>query len=141
MAKGPPPLWNRRDCRFDHLVAAAVATGMGKTLVYRGIETIDRAQEIRRGIYRCARHRQISADAGTVALAAGPETMGLSRERNGTYTLRYRVFSKNQARKSHLQRNGTDRAGWAYDPRRPATEAERDSWANRNEMNQPVYHD
>lgn len=141
MGKGPPPLWNRRDCRFDHLVGAAADAGWGQVMVYRGIEGIDRAQDIRRGIYRCARHRQISADAGTVALAAADDAMGLRRERDGTYTLRFRVFPKTQARKSHLARHGTDRAAWPYDPRRPASDEDRDSWASRNELNQPVYHD
>jgi hypothetical protein len=141
MTKGPPPLWNRRDCRFDHLVAAAVDRGYGVVLVYRGMPDVDRAQDVRRGIYRCARHRNISAEAGGVALAEGPEAMGITRERDGTYTLRFRVWSKTQGRRSHLERHGPDRGAWPYDPRRPATDDERASWANRNELNQPVYHD
>lgn len=141
MPKGSPPQWNRRDCSFDHLVQAALDAGHGTVLVYRGIEDIDRAQHIRRGVYRCAGHRKITADAGTVALASDDESMGLRRESDGTYTLRFRVWTKTQARKAHLQRHGTDRSAWPYDPRRPATDDERANWANRNELDQPVIHD
>jgi hypothetical protein len=126
---------------MDHLVKAAVDAGWGQVLVYQGIETIERAQEIRRGIYRCAKHRNISAEAGTVALAAEEEQMGLHRTRDGTYTIKYRVWTKAQARKAHLARFGPDRSAWPYDPRRPATQEERDTWANKNELGEPVYHD
>ena len=141
MPKGPPPQWRRRDCSMDHLVAAAVDAGFGQVLVYRGMETPERAQEVRRGIYRCAKHRDIAAEAGTVALAGDDQMMGISRERDGTYTLRYRVWTKKQARKAHLARYGPDRTAWPYDPRAPATEDERAAWQSRDERGQPVYHD
>jgi hypothetical protein len=141
MSKGPPPEWRRRDCSFDHLVKAAVEAGWGTVLVYKGIETIERAQEIRRGLYRCAKHREISMEGGTVALAAEDEQMGIRRQRDGTYTIKYRVWTKQQARKAHLARFGPDRSAWPYDPKRPATDEERAGWANRNELGEPVLHD
>lgn len=141
MAKGPPPDWRRRNCQFDHLVGAAADAGYGQVLIYRGVETIERAQEIRRGIYRCARHREIAAEAGTAALASDDQVMGISRERDGTYTIRFRVWTKTQARKAHLARYGPDRSAWPYDPRRPATDDERAAWAARNERGEPVTHD
>jgi hypothetical protein len=141
MSKGPPPEWRRRDCSFDHLVGAAVSAGWGQILKYEGIETIERAQEIRRGLYRCAKHREISMEGGTVALAADDETMGIRRERDGTYTIKFRVWTKAQARKAHLARYGSSRESWPYDPRRPATQEERASWANKNELGEPVFHD
>jgi hypothetical protein len=141
MSKGPPPEWRRRQCQFDHLVAAAVDQGWGTVLVYKGIEDAARAQDIRRGIYRCAKHREISAEAGTVALVAEDGVMGISREKDGTYTLRYRVWTKAQARKAHLARYGSDRQAWPYDPKRPATDEERQAWANRNELGEVVRHD
>jgi hypothetical protein len=133
MPKGPPPSWKRRDCRFDHLVTAALDQGYGKVLVYSGIETEDRAHEIRRGVYRCAKHRGVSADAGRSATTSSTDEMGVTRAPDGTYTLRYRLFDKRAARKSHVERNGTDRQQWAYNPRRPASDSERESWANRDE--------
>lgn len=132
MPKGPPPQWRKRDCRFDHLVAAALDQGHGKILVYSGIETEERGHDIRRGIYRCARHRGVSADAGPGRLVTGGE-MGLRRNADGTFTLKFRTWDKREARKSHIQRNGTDRQQWAYNPRRAASAEERDSWANRDE--------
>lgn len=141
MPKAPPPQWRKRDCTWDHLVEAAVNAGFGQVLVYRGVETIERAQDIRRGLYRCAQHRGISMEGGRVALASDDEQMGIRRERDGTYTIKYRAWTKAQARKAHLTRYGGSRESWPYDPRRAATEEERESWANRNEMGQPVHHD
>src|ERR1051326_8934379 len=126
MPKGPPPTQTRRDCRFDHLVAAAIAQGYGKVLVYRGIETLERGHEIRRGIFRCARHREISADAGPSRLVDGEE-MGL-RAVGTKFELRYRVFSKSSGRARILQRHGPDRAKWPYDPRRPKDQSDVDYW-------------
>lgn len=149
MPKGPPPAWSRRDCRFDHLVVAALEQGYGKMLVYSGIESWERADEIRRGIYRCAKHRGITAEAGPnyiltekgdrVAAAAGGGQMGV-RKTGKTYELWYRLWTKRAGRKQHLARYGGDRAAWPYDPRRGATPDERESWAARNERGQVVTH-
>jgi hypothetical protein len=44
VAKGPPPAYTRRDCRFDGVLAAALATvGAGQPVDYGGIEDLDRA--------------------------------------------------------------------------------------------------
>jgi hypothetical protein len=138
--KGPPPQWNRRDCRFDHLVGAAVAQGYGKTLRYTGIETLDRADEVRRGIYRCAKHRGISGDAGPARiLIADPAAMGI-RKSGDTFELWFRVWAKREGRKRHIRRYGPDRGSWPYNPRRPATAGERESWANRDETGKAVIH-
>jgi hypothetical protein len=126
---------------MDHLVQAAVAKGYGVELVYGGIETLERAHDIRRGIYRCAKHRQISADAGPAGRLVSDGEMGVRKERGGTYALHYRVHDKRSARKAHLARNGADRSRWAYDPRRRATDDERASWANRDDTGRAVVHD
>lgn len=131
--KGPPPAWSRRDCRFDHLIVAALGQGYGKILVYNGIETEERGHDIRRGLYRCGGHRGISTDAGPSRLVSDDDDMGLRRMADGTYTLKFRVWSKKQARKSHIERHGPDRQQWPYNPRRGATAEERESWANRDE--------
>ena len=138
MPKGLPNT-KRWDCRFDHYVTAAIAQGYGKELVLAGVETYDRADDIRKGIYRCARHRKISAEAGPSRLVTGADEMGIHKD-GKTYTLRYRVWDKRQARKRHLERYGPDRANWPYDPRRKATDEEREAWAPRNERGEPVIH-
>ena len=137
MPKGPPPAWSKRDCSFDHLVTAALAKGYGVVLKYTGIESEDRAHQIRRGIYRCARHRGVSADAGKSVTTSGDE-MGVRRAVDGTFTLKYRLFDKRAARKAHITRNGTDRSAWSYNPRRKATDDERATWANRDEKGNVV---
>lgn len=133
MPKGPPPAWSRRDCRFDHLVVAAIGQGYGQLLIYRGIESEERAHEIRRGIYRCAQHRGVSADAGRRVLAASDQETGVSRAADGTYVLRYQVFDKRDARRRHVARYGADRQQWPYNPRRPASAEDREAWAPRTE--------
>jgi hypothetical protein len=117
---------------MDHLVVAALGQGFGKVLVYNGIETEERGHDIRRGVYRCSKHRGVSADAGPSRLVTGDE-MGLRKTPDGTFTLKFRVWDKAQARASHIERNGTDRQQWSYNPRRRATDEERLSWANRDE--------
>jgi hypothetical protein len=135
--KGPPPRWAQRDCRFDHLVRAAVGQGYGVVVVYRGITSLDRAHDIRRGVYRCARHRGISADAGPAGQLAAGEEMGVRKAGRG-YELWFRVWPKNDARRRHIRRYGTDRQRWPYNPRRRASDAERASWAPRDETGKPA---
>jgi hypothetical protein len=138
MPKGMPrtKLW---DCRFDHIVVAATAQGYGKELVLSGIESFDRADDIRRGIYRCSRHRKISAEAGPNRVTDEPGAMGIHKT-GKSYELRFRLWDKRSARKRHIERYGADRANWPYDPRRKATADERESWAPRNERGEPVIH-
>lgn len=138
MPKGIPSA-RRWDCSQDHLVTAALAQGFGRELVLSGIETFDRANDIRRGIYRCARHRRVSADAGPARAVTGAGEMGI-RKTGKTYELRFRVWEKRSARRRHLEKYGPDRAGWPYDPRRPATAEEREAWAPRDERGRPVTH-
>lgn len=134
MPKGPPPSWTSRDCRFDHLVGAVAGKGFGQTLHYTGIENPVRALDIKRGFYRCAKHRAISAavewlhsgQLTTVSANWPPD-----READGTYTLRLTLFKKAQARKRHLEKYGTDRANWPYNPRAPKSQADIDAWAER----------
>jgi hypothetical protein len=127
MPKAPPPLQTRRDCRFDHLVVQAIGRGFGVVLVYDGIETEERGHEIRRGIYRCAKHRDVSAEAGPARLVTGEE-MGLHANGKG-YRLLFRLWSKTSGRKRLLDRHGTDRAAWPYDPRRTKNQEDIDAWA------------
>ena len=132
MPKGPPPSYTRRDCRFDHVVCAVAAAGMGKPFTYRGIETPERAKDIKQGIYRCARHRDLSANVSwsysgreTAASAEWPP----DRQPDGTYQLVIQIFTKAMGRKRHILRYGTNRANWPYNPRQPKTQADIDAWA------------
>jgi hypothetical protein len=134
MPKGPPPAWTSRDCRFDHLIAAAITQGIGKTVFYKGIETPERAKDIKNGIYRCARHRGISVwvewkHSGrlTTRSADWPP----DKEPDGTYTLQFTVSTKTQARKRHIAKYGTDRTQWPYNPRQRKTDADIAAWAER----------
>ncbi len=132
MPKGPPPGWTRRDCRFDYLVGAILASGNGEPVTMTGIETTDRAHDIKQGIYRCSRHRGVS---GWVSwLHSGRETTKSAewppdKQADGTYTLTIGVATKAQARKRHIAKYGTDRSAWPYNPRQKKTQADIDAWA------------
>ncbi len=128
MAKGPPPAHSQRDCRFDHFVAAALQRGYGVVLVLSGIATPERGHEIRRGLYRCGRHREVSVDAGPSRLVDADDAMGLRAHGDG-YQLRFRVFSKSSGRARVLHKYGPDRSSWAYDPRRAKNQEDIDAWA------------
>lgn len=139
MPKGTPNT-HRWDCSQDHLVMAALQQGYGRELVLAGLESFERADQVRKGIYRCARHRRISAEAGPARVVDDPGAMGIHK--NGrTYSLRFKVHRKRDGRRHLLEHHGPDRSRWPYDPRRPATGDERASWAPRNEHGQAVTHD
>jgi hypothetical protein len=134
MPKGPPPQWTSRDCRFDHLVGAAVNVGFGNDLFYRGIGTPERAKDIKTGIYRCARHRGISVRVEwqhESQWTAVTKDWPPDREPDGTITLKYVIYTKAQARRSHIARYGTDRQQWPYNPRAAKSQADIDAWADR----------
>jgi hypothetical protein len=138
MPKAPPPPWTQRDCRFDYLVGAALAAGAGEEITMTGIDTPERAADIRRGVYRCAGHRGVSAwvkwrHSGqwtTVTTLWPPD-----RQAGGTYTLVFAVTDKRAARRRHLATYGADRARWPYNPRRPKSPEDVAAWqrAGRNE--------
>jgi hypothetical protein len=134
MPKGPPPAWQSRDCRFDHLIVAGLGQGYGKQVMYTGIETPERAKDIKNGIYRCARHRKISA--WVEWLHSGRMTTKSAdwppdKQADGTYTLVYTLASKSAGRKRHIETYGPDRQQWPYNPRQAKTQADVDAWAER----------
>jgi hypothetical protein len=116
-----------RDCSWDHLVQAAIKAGFNVPLIYAGIETPDRALEIKRGIYRCARHRKVSVQVtwpykGQMTSKSDqwpPDKV------NGTYQLTILLFLKTHGRKHVVDKHGTDRQQWPYNPRRKTKEASR----------------
>jgi hypothetical protein len=129
LPKAPPPSRQQRDCRFDHLVVAAIGRGYGVALVLSGIESPERGHDIRKGIYRCARHRSVSAEAGPARLVDGDD-MGLHAT-GATYELRFRIWSKSSGRARVLANYGPDRTAWAYDPRRRKNQEDIDAWAQQ----------
>lgn len=124
MPKGPSQQWRKL---ADHtteclpIIRAALSQGYGKTADLKGIESLERAHRLRQGIYNAAAHSKVSAEAGTrrqgneEPFATGDE-MGIHKNPDGTYTLKFRVWDKRRARKHHVETNGTDRSQWAYNP-------------------------
>jgi hypothetical protein len=134
MPKGAPPPWTSRDCRFDYLVVAVAGLPPGTEVKMDGIETAERAEDIRKGFYRCAGHRRLSAWVSWQH-AGNPTTLTdlwpPDRQPDGTYTLLLSVTDKTTGRRRHMAVYGPDRQKWPYNPRGPKSAADTAAWAAR----------
>lgn len=123
MPRGPAPAWRARKppVTDQHVLASiAQAGGIGRhhpetghyaTLIIRGLASRDEADEWRRSLYRCAHYlsRTGQADVG----------MSATVRRDGTrWLIEFRAVDKTLARRHVLQKYGSDRSKWPYDPRR-----------------------
>lgn len=123
MPRGPAPTWRaRKEPVVDDWIMAAVAkaggigrhhpqSGLYQTLVIKGLDTREEADEWRKALYRCAHWMSRNG------VAAVSVTIKIERATNG-YLIRYSVYDKVMARKHILEKHGTDRSKWPYDPRR-----------------------
>lgn len=66
---------------------------------------MDRAKEIKQGLYRAAQRIGVSMATEIV------------KEKDGTFTVVYKAVNKEHARRWVLQKYGNDPAKWPYDPR------------------------
>lgn len=113
MPRGPERQWRaKKQPLTDQLVMASVQRGVTDPtrgfyaeLSYGGIETEERAIEIRRSLYRCAKRLGYSMSAHAEKLA------------DGTYRVRFRAIDKAHARAYMVARYGPDRTKWPYNPR------------------------
>ena len=115
MPRGALPEYRRRKepVLDDHLRASVERangtpdpeTGKYATLIYAGCESRERAKEIVRALYRSARYVKVS-----VATVIHPAN-------DGTFNVEFTAINKAHARKYVLEKYGTDRSKWAYDPR------------------------
>lgn len=113
MPRGPAPLWKqRKEPITDQYIIASVqggrdnTTGHYRELLYTGIEDKERADEIRRSLFRCARYLGYSMKAE------------IEKAADGTFQIRFKAIDKDAARLWVIQRYGPDPASWPYDPRR-----------------------
>lgn len=115
MPRSSVPQWRqRKEPILDAHIQASVAqsngqyhpeTGHYATLIYAGIETKERADEIKRALHRCATYLGYSMSAKVQKVANG-------------FQVEYRVIDKTMAKKHVLEKYGPDRSKWPYDPRR-----------------------
>jgi hypothetical protein len=87
-------------------------TGHYQTLIIKGLDSREEADEWRKALFRCAHwmHRN-----GVAPLSV---TIKIVPLKGGTYQIRFSVYDKTMARKYILEKHGTDRTKWPYDPRR-----------------------
>jgi hypothetical protein len=112
MPRGPSRQWRARKLPFTHEhIQASMQGGRNEhghyaTLVYTGCETRERAEEIKRSLYRCGKQLGVSVHAEVEPAAAGG------------FQVRFKAIDKAAARAYVLQRYGNDRTRWPYNPRR-----------------------
>jgi hypothetical protein len=121
MPRGAAPEWRRRkEPLTDHLIKASVdavngipdgETGRYGTLTYTGMDSKERAQEIRKSLFRCAKYLGFSMHAKPPA-----------KQADGTYSIELTAISKKHAQAFVARTYGPDRSKWPYDPRRKNSE-------------------
>lgn len=123
MPRGPVPDWRRRkEPVVDDWILASVqrAGGLGKhhpetghyaELVITKLATREEADEYRRALFRCAHYLNRTRRAAVSMSADRPERTAAG------YQVRFRAVDKTLARQHVMQRYGTDRSKWPYDPR------------------------
>lgn len=123
MPRGPAPQWRaRKEPVTDNYLMAVVQqaggpgkhhpdTGLYGTLIIRGLESREEADEWSRSLYRCGLWltRNRGADISVSAK--------IKRAGNG-YLIEFSVYNKMHARSHLMTKHGLDRSLWPYDPRR-----------------------
>lgn len=107
---------------LDHEVQAAIdhangsfdpGTGHYATLDHTGCETYKRAQEIKRALYRAARHHHVSLMTEII------------RAPDSTWTVRFTPVNKSHGRAFVARQSGGDPSKLAYNPyHRPSRESQ-----------------
>lgn len=114
MPRGPAPGWRaRKEPVLDDWIQASVAQAGGKhddsgqyaELHITGLAGLEEAREYVRALHRAGRYLGFSVHAKHQRAGRG-------------YIVRFRAIDKTHARAFVMQRYGTDRSRWPYDPRR-----------------------
>ena len=112
MPRGPDRPWrSRKDPQTHGHVMASVQRGFADPdrgfyteLVYTGIETEERATEIRRSLFRSAKGLGYSMRAEIEPVPGG-------------FQVRFHAVDKTKARAWMVKTYGADRSKWPYNPR------------------------
>jgi len=108
--RGPPPAWRQsapHSIEARPYIDAAYQVGFEKELLWTGIESKERADSLKRGLFNSARTHQ-----PIVAVSAAVESAGA-----GQWQIRFQIHDKRNARAYVVAKYGPDRAGWPYDMR------------------------
>lgn len=116
MPRGPAPAWRgRKEPLLDSYILASVSAspvnpdnGHYGELVYAGCETRERAEEIKRALFRAAKRQGYSVTAKV-------------EKRLRTFRVRFTAIDKAAARRHVIEKYGTDRSLWPYNPRMRGT--------------------
>jgi hypothetical protein len=108
--KAKSPEWRRRkDPVLDHLIVESIQHGYAER-IYTGIETRERALEIKRALFRAGGHVPDGQGSKKTSVSAKIEQAG------NEYQVRYQTFPKTGGRGYILEKHGSDRTKWPYSP-------------------------
>lgn len=116
MPRGPAPGWRaRKPPLLDaHILASVNAAEMNAEngfhgeLLYTGCKTKERADEVKRALYRAAKRQGYSVTAKV--------------EKHGAeFQVRFTAINKEAARRFVVEKYGPDRTAWPYNPRKRGT--------------------
>lgn len=124
MPRGPGPAWRtRKPPVLDHWLMASVerAGGIGRHHPETGhyaelviaCADVTEARQYSQALYRCARYLSKWQLADVGVSVDKPK-----RRPDGKVAVRFRAVDKTLARQHVMQKYGTDRSKWPYDPRR-----------------------
>lgn len=122
MPRGGAPPWKAlapHTVECMPYIRAALAYGYDKDLQIKGVENGDRATFLTRGLFRAAARHQVAVHVTR------------KKHDDGTLTLTYQIHDKTKAREYMLERYGTDRTKWPYNPR---ARSPRDELGNRTDI-------
>jgi hypothetical protein len=116
-----------RDTRYAGVVTMALELhGRGQPVLSPPCATWEQADDVRRGIYRSCKHYcacghpmctrkypRFCPDGGQRLSAQA----SIVRDDQDRLRVEFTLFDKAAARRAHVQRHGTDRSKWPYDPK------------------------
>jgi hypothetical protein len=108
MPRGPSPHWKNVAAHTQQALAfvrAAIQIGYDKELELTEVAEAE-VMDMRRGLFNAAKLHGVSLHCNA------------ARQKDGTFTLRYAVHSKQDGRAYVLNKHGDDRSRWPYNPRR-----------------------
>ncbi len=124
---GGRPQAPRRDTRYEAVLRLALQLhGLNRLILSPPCPTWDKADDVRRGIYRsaghycscgqaaCSRRYRVYCPGEGQRISAQADIV---RDAQGRLRVQFTLFDKVSARRAHVRRHGTDRSRWPYDPK------------------------
>lgn len=98
-------------------VKAAIEQGHDVEVLLNDLKTVEEAESYRKGIHNAAGILGFSAHTTAIK---GDTGYTFHQAEDGTFYFHFAVHKKTTGRKHVLEKHGTDRSQWPYNPRQPS---------------------